>query len=121
MSAQIQRVVEEERKQAAEDRLQLLSQISGLINAQADLRESRLAAKAGFIRDRVLESRQEFEDDLAGYSKGMEVWAENEDRLVTDVASSRDALKTKLKDDWTVSVSLLLLPLLWRPQSALLT
>ncbi|ORY54857.1 P-loop containing nucleoside triphosphate hydrolase protein, partial [Pseudomassariella vexata] len=41
ISARIQEVINEERKQAAEDRQKLLMQISSLINSQAELQESR--------------------------------------------------------------------------------
>lgn len=104
VSGQIQEVVEEERKQAAEDRQRLLAQISGLINAHAEQQESRLAGKAAKIQERVRGAKETFESQVATYSNGMDEWDSNEENLLQDVAKSRDNLKTKLKDDWAVSI-----------------
>lgn len=103
VAVQIQEVIEEERKQAAEERQKLLLQISGLINAHANQQETRLADKATRIQERVKEAKTTFEGQLTTYSAGMDTWDSNEEEVVQDLAKSRDTLKTKLKDDWTVS------------------
>lgn len=103
VAVQIQQVIEEERKQAAEERQKLLLQISGLIHAHADQQETRLADKATRIQERVNEAKTTFEGQLTTYSAGMDTWDSNEEDIVQGVAKSRDTLKTKLKDDWTVS------------------
>lgn len=103
-SAQIETVVNEERRQAAEDRQQLLAQITTLINAHAEQQESRLAGKAARIQDRVKGATETFEGQVTAYSTGMDSWDSNEERLLRDVSQSRDVLKTKLQDDWTVSL-----------------
>lgn len=105
-SAQIETVVNEERRQAAEDRQQLLAQITTLINAHAEQQESRLAGKAARIQDRVNGATETFEGQVTAYSTGMDAWDSNEERLLQDVSQSRDVLKTKLQDDWTVSLIL---------------
>jgi kinesin family protein 11 len=110
VSAKIQEVLDEERKQAAAERQALLAQITKLINSQAELQESRLAEKATVIRETILESNKSLEGSVAEYAEGMDVWSERDSKLLEDVASSRDALKTRLKDDWTVgSMSLIAL------------
>lgn len=103
VAIQIQEVIEEERKQAAEERKKLLMQISGLIHAHADQQETRLAGKATKIQERVNEAKTTFEGQLTTYSAGMDAWDSNEEDIVQGVVNSRDTLKTKLKDDWTVS------------------
>lgn len=103
VAIQIQQVIEEERKQAAEERKKLLMQISGLIHAHADQQETRLAGKATKIQERVNEAKTTFEGQLTTYSAGMDTWDSNEEEIVQGVVNSRDTLKTKLKDDWTVS------------------
>lgn len=105
VSSQVQEVVEEERKQAAEDRQKLLTQIAGLINAHAEQQETRLAGKAAKIQGRVNGAKETFRGQVTAYSTGMDSWNMNEDRLLQDVARSRDDLKKKLKDDWTVSAA----------------
>ncbi|KAI1487979.1 P-loop containing nucleoside triphosphate hydrolase protein [Biscogniauxia mediterranea] len=103
ISTQLQQVIQEERKQAAEERRNLLAQITTLINSQADLQESRLANKAASIQQSVQESNTTFEGRLAQYSQGMDSWDEKEDQLVDEIAISRETLKTKLQEDWTTA------------------
>lgn len=103
-SAQIETVVNEERRQAAEDRKQLLAQITTLVNAHAQQQDSRLAGKAARIQDRVKGATETFQEQVTTYSTGMDAWDSTEEKLLQDVSQSRDVLKTKLQDDWTVSL-----------------
>lgn len=105
VSSQVQEVVEEERKQAAEDRQKLLAQVASLINAHAEQQETRLAGKAAKIQGRVSGAKETFRGQVTAYSIGMDSWDTNEERLLQDVASSRDTLKKRLQDDWTVSAA----------------
>lgn len=105
VSTQIQEAVEVERIQAAEDRQKLLTQITGLINAQAELQESRLLSKTELIRASVLETNKTLEGSVATYSEGMDAWNKSEDAALDDILASRDELKSRLKDDWTVSAT----------------
>lgn len=119
MSTRIQEVVEEERKQAAVERQNLLRQIGSLISSQAELQESRLAGKTALIQQTVVNSSKTFESDVAQFSEGMDAWNVKDTQILEDVAKSRDALKTKLKDEWTVSLPIFPFPLtLLTPQAA---
>lgn len=111
MSTRIQEVVEEERKQAAVERQNLLRQIGSLISSQAELQESRLAGKTALIQQTVVSSSKTFESDVAQFSEGMDAWNVKDTQILEDVAKSRDALKTKLKDEWTVSLPIFPFPL----------
>ncbi|KAI1865085.1 hypothetical protein JX265_008132 [Neoarthrinium moseri] len=103
ISARIQQVIEAERRQAAEERKNLLLQISSLINSQAELQDSRLADKAASLQQSVQETNATFEGSVAQYSQGMDVWVEKEDQLLGDVSKSRETLKQKLQDDWNTA------------------
>lgn len=105
VTLQIQDVVEEERKRAAEDRQNLLMQITSLINSHAEQQESRLADKTSKIREQINGANKTFEGQVASYSSGMDRWASNEQKLLESVGQSRESLKTKLQEDWTVSIS----------------
>ncbi len=107
-AARIQDVLNEEREQAAAERQALLTQITKLITSQAELQESRLADKATLIQETILDSNRTFEGSVAEYSAGMNTWSETDDKVLEDVANSRDVLKTRLKDDWTVRFAPLL-------------
>ncbi|KAK3905069.1 kinesin-like protein bimC [Staphylotrichum tortipilum] len=103
VAARIQEVLEEERKQAAADRQALIVQITKLVGAQAEQHESRLAGKAARIQESILDSNKTLEGSVAEYTAGMNAWGERDAKVVDEVASSRDALKTRLKDDWTTA------------------
>ncbi|KAF7537095.1 hypothetical protein G7054_g3955 [Neopestalotiopsis clavispora] len=103
IAAKVQQVIEQERRQAAEERKNLLLQITGLISSQAELQDSRLADKAADIQRSVRETNTEFEGSMAVYSRAMDEWGGRESQLMTDVSKSRETLKTKLKDDWNTA------------------
>lgn len=102
-SMRIQEVLDEERRQAAEDRQKLLAQITTLINTQAETQESRFADKASQIQKTVAESGTAVEGAVSQYGQGMDSWDEKQGQLLEDVKKSREQLKTQLKDDWSVA------------------
>ncbi|KAK8851380.1 P-loop containing nucleoside triphosphate hydrolase protein [Apiospora arundinis] len=103
ISSKIQEVISEERRQAAEERQNLLLQITSLINSQAELQESRLANRAASIQQSVRETNSAFEGSVSQYLQGMDGWGDKEGQLLSDLAKSRDTMKTKLKDDWNAA------------------
>ncbi|KAI0422717.1 P-loop containing nucleoside triphosphate hydrolase protein [Xylaria grammica] len=103
ISAQIQSVIDNERRQAAEERRTLLTQIASLINAQAETRESRLANKATSIQRSVQENAAMLEGSMTEYAQGMDDWNMREGQFLEEVAISRDILKSKLQDDWAAA------------------
>jgi kinesin family protein 11 len=103
-STRLDDVLREEREQAAADRQSLLSQITNLVMAQGEHQDSRLGAKISEVQKDVLASKESFEASQLQYSKGMDSWNEKEVTLVEEVLRSRETLKSKLKEDWIVSV-----------------
>lgn len=103
LSARVQEAVAEERRQTAEDRQNLMTQITSLINSQADAQEARLADRATLIQKSVAESNTSMEAAMSQYTQGMEKWDGKENDLMEEVKKSRELLKTKLKDDWTLA------------------
>ncbi|UNI23425.1 Kinesin- motor protein [Purpureocillium takamizusanense] len=103
ISTRIQETLEEERRQAAEDRQRLMTQITVLINAQAESQEARMADKASQIQKTVSESSTSLEAASAQYGEGIDSWDEKEGELLDEVKKMRDQLKTRLKDDWTTT------------------
>ena len=109
LSKRIQDVVEEERRAAAEDRQTLMAQIGALVNAQAEAQESRLAEKAALLRKDLRDASEGLGSSVETYDEAMGAWDEKEGKLLEDVKESRDVLKTKLKDDWNVSFTVIYL------------
>ncbi|APA07429.1 hypothetical protein SS1G_12975 [Sclerotinia sclerotiorum 1980 UF-70] len=100
INSKLDGVLQEERKQAAEDRQNLFSQISSLIMAQGEAQDARLGDKIEAIRTDIQSSNETFASTQAQYSQGMDAWNEKEEKLVEEVLRSRETLKVKLKDDW---------------------
>lgn len=103
ISSRMQEALEDERRQAADDRQKLLTQIAGLVNAQAEAHDTRLADKASQIQKALVESNSSLEEAVTQYGEGMEIWDGKEGELLDEVKKSRDQMKTKLKDDWTAA------------------
>ncbi|KAG5999867.1 hypothetical protein E4U54_001634 [Claviceps lovelessii] len=103
LSTRVQEALEEERRQSAEDRQKLMTQMSSLFNAQAEAQEARLADRVALIQKSVGESNTSMESAMTQYSQGMENWDNKENVLMEDVKKSREQLKNKLKDDWTTA------------------
>ncbi|TGO07944.1 hypothetical protein BTUL_0235g00070 [Botrytis tulipae] len=100
INTKLDEVIQEERKQAAEDRQNLLSQISNLVMAQGATQDARLVEKIAAVRTDIQSSNETFEVTRVKYSEGMDAWNEKEEKLVEEVLRVRETLKTKLKDDW---------------------
>ncbi|POR35679.1 Kinesin-like protein bimC [Tolypocladium paradoxum] len=103
ISTRMQEALDEERRQAAEDRQKLMTQITALVNGQAESLEARLADRASQIQKSMADSNTSIEAAVSQYGQGMEAWDEKEGQLLEDVKKSREQLKTKLKDDWTAA------------------
>ncbi|KAG9242122.1 P-loop containing nucleoside triphosphate hydrolase protein [Calycina marina] len=99
-SKRLDEVLEEEREQAVSDRESLLSQIANLVTSQGKAQDQRLASKIGIVQTGILSSNELFQASRTAYNQKMDLWNVKEERLVEDVLRSREALKTKLKEDW---------------------
>ncbi|KAL2010845.1 hypothetical protein VTN00DRAFT_3563 [Thermoascus crustaceus] len=100
-SSQLQHTLEEERENAEADRNNLLSQIKLLLEESGQKQADRLKGKVDGIRSDMASSSQSLEQANATYGERMDEWMRKEDAFVDEVTSSRDALKTKMQDDWT--------------------
>ncbi|KAI0868982.1 P-loop containing nucleoside triphosphate hydrolase protein [Hypoxylon argillaceum] len=103
ISVQIQNVMDEERRKAAEERHTLLTQITSLINSQAEAQESRLANQAASIQRNVQGNATLLEEGMVQYTQGMDNWNIREAQFLEEIATSRETLKSKLRDDWNAA------------------
>ncbi|KAL8650038.1 MAG: hypothetical protein Q9226_005314, partial [Calogaya cf. arnoldii] len=101
MSSRLDSVLKEERAQAAEDRQNLLSQISLLVTNSGQAQDARWQSKINGIKTELTSSRSELESAEKKYSDSMGVWSEKENLLVEEVVKSRETLKSRMKKDWT--------------------
>ena len=92
--------LKEERAQAAEDRRELLTQITDLVNQSGESQNARWESKINAIREDISNSKSTLQDADNDYNSKMDVWSQKENLLVEEVLKSRDCLKGKMKEDW---------------------
>jgi len=101
VAQQLEVLLEEERKKAAEDRETLLSQITNLVNVAGLAQDDRLNRKVQAVRTDLTAAKAEFQTADKKYGESMDIWSKKESLLIEEVMKSRDTLKGKMKKDWT--------------------
>ncbi|KAL8921701.1 MAG: hypothetical protein Q9208_005630 [Pyrenodesmia sp. 3 TL-2023] len=101
VSARLESALNEQREQAANERQDLLLQITSLVNKSGERQDTRWQSKIDDIRSDIASSRSTFAGEEKKYSEAMDVWSQKENLLVEEVLKSRDALKSRMKKDWT--------------------
>lgn len=101
--AQLQRSVEEERETAAVERAGLLANIATLVNDSARAQETRVASRIESANKRIKTSESEFRAAQQLYGDGMDLWGANAQALIDSAVKSREAVKGRLKADWTTA------------------
>lgn len=99
--AQLQQAIEDERKTAAVERTALLSKVSSLINDSAATQEARMNGYLENANKRIKTSSDEYRTAQQAYGAGMDNWSTNSQALIDSSIRSREAIKAKLKSDWT--------------------
>lgn len=101
--AQLTKIIEEENQKGAEERQQLLAQITSLITANAENQVNRLNEKVSSVSEGIATANEAMETEQNAYSEGMKSWSSKSQDILAGVAKSRDAVKTKIKSDFAVS------------------
>ena len=103
VSYKLEECIAEERRHAAEDRQNLLSQITSLVADAGQKQDARWSTRVSTARSTMATSQSDFTAAEKQYSDSMDGWSKKENLLVEGVLKSRESLKTKMKRDWTVS------------------
>jgi kinesin family member 11 len=105
-ASSLEKCVNEERQASQHDRDQLLVQIKALMDESARKQETRFSSGVEHAQSELTSSRSEFERAGKVYAEGMSQWSDKEVSFVSQIVKSKDSLKTKMKKDWTVSLSI---------------
>ncbi|KAH8657657.1 P-loop containing nucleoside triphosphate hydrolase protein [Xylariales sp. PMI_506] len=105
MSQKLQTVVEDERRQAATDRQDLLTQIACLINSQATVQESRLAEKTAAIQDGLDKSNTSLQGSINLYSDGVAALDTTTERLLDKMQKSSLNIYAQIENDRTTATN----------------
>lgn len=101
-SSRLELVLDNERKQAASERQKLLSQITLLVHTSGEDQDARWSTKLGALQGDIHTSRLALEGALTSYREGMGTWSSKERAFKEEVVRSRESLKAKLEQGWTV-------------------
>ena len=102
VAARLETCLNEERAQASQDRQELLTQITNLVNKSNEAHDDRWKTKLNDVRQEILFSKSALQTADERYNIGMDVWSQKEKLLVEEVLTSRDTLKGKMKEDWKI-------------------
>jgi len=100
----MKQVVESEKIKAADERRNLLAQVTSLINSTAEAQETRMTNHFLTIGQDMNAARAAHAAANDTYSHGMDAWSEKSRELVNKVTRSRDSVKMKIKGDFAVSL-----------------
>ncbi|USW48782.1 Putative kinesin motor domain, kinesin-associated microtubule-binding domain-containing protein [Septoria linicola] len=97
----LRQAVEKEREVAAKEREVLLSQIGSMISNSAAAQEARMAGYLESANKRIKTSTDEYAIARQTYGNGMDIWSAGGQGLIDSSIQAREAIKAKLKADWT--------------------
>jgi kinesin family protein 11 len=94
-------VVDEEKRNSAEERQQLLAQVTSLINANTEAKDRRLNEKVLGVCEEIGTTNASFEIEQSSYSEGMGNWVDKSKGILAGISKSQDAVKAKIKGDFS--------------------
>ena len=100
LAARMEKSLQEEKDQAALDRKSLISQITGLINANGAAQDQRVTDRMNDIQEEVQNAKVEIQSTAEKCGSSIRNWVQKEATLNDYVAKSRDIVKEKLQTDW---------------------
>jgi kinesin family protein 11 len=98
----LSQVVNDEKQQSAEERQQLLVQISALMDANAEAQEQRLNERLASVSEEIDAANTAFAQQQEAYTQNANAWSDRSKAIVAGIATSRDVVKSKLKSDYAV-------------------
>ena len=101
VSKELQICIQEEREKSAADRQALLEQITSLVTANGKAQDERLTTRVEAVCQDMSTERAKLTSARDYYMQAMNAWSEKEASLADEVSQSREAIKVKLKQDWT--------------------
>lgn len=99
----LEQSLQAEKEQSVADRQHLLSQIGSLIQASAEAQDRRMSEHLSGAAKRIKTSEEEYSHSSQRYESQMDEWTTKSQALVTSCVRSREAVKSKIKADWSAA------------------
>ena len=106
-SSNLAHVLEEEHATAQAERDTLISQIRTMLDESSQRQSNRLKGKFDTVRTDLSASGDSLEHATAQYDRSVDEWIFKEEQFAKDVTASRDDIKTKMQNDWEVSLTVI--------------
>jgi kinesin family protein 11 len=103
-SAHLAQAIEEEHVAAEAERELLMSQIKALVEESRQKQFSRLKTKIDGVRTEISSSGDMLEQATTQHDRQVDEWVFKSEQFAKDVDASKDEIKTRLQNDWEVSV-----------------
>lgn len=103
-SSQLTQSLEEEHATAEAEREALLSQFKSLMEESRQKQFARLRGKFDHLRTDLSSSGDLLEQSTTQYDRHVDEWVFKSEQFAKDVNASRDEIKTKMQNDWEVSM-----------------
>jgi len=101
-STQLQSALEEERQAAQQEREKVKEQILQLIDVSAARQDERLSKALTSTQTHLVEASESFEAADQAFGEGMDRWTAQDSALMSRLIKSKEELKGRMKNDWTV-------------------
>jgi kinesin family protein 11 len=102
VASRLRSCLADERAQSALERQNLLSQITELVHSTGKVADTRWESKISAACNELSTTTSSLQVANISFNGGMDIWSRKEQSLVEDVLKSRETLKAKMKQDWTV-------------------
>lgn len=102
VSSSIEQCISAERDAARQDREKLVNQFKALMDDSASKQDARMVRHMQDTRSQLLSSSCDFERAAVVFNEGMEQRLQKDKAFMNDTIGSRDSLKLRLTQDWTV-------------------
>lgn len=100
-AARIDVVMAEEKLKGEQDRADLLSQITSLVQSQGAVQDRRLQTRFDEVKTEIGDNNSTFRTRQASFNESMDGWMAKDEAIVTGLLASRETIKTRIKQDWT--------------------
>jgi kinesin family protein 11 len=104
-STHLAQTLEEEQVAAESEREILMSQIQSLIEESRQKQFGRLKTKIDTVRADISSSGDSLEQATTHHDRQVDEWVFKSEQFAKDVNGSKEELKTRMQNDWEVSVS----------------
>ncbi|KAB8337202.1 hypothetical protein FH972_021504 [Carpinus fangiana] len=96
----IDQVMAEEKRRGEEDRADLFSQITSLVQSHGTMQEKRLQDKLDEVKTEIGDNNSAFEKRQSSFNESMDGWVAKDQAIVSGMLNSRESIKTRIKQDW---------------------